>query len=193
MTTPATSSGAPTILMSTIVDISRLPLYGGVFGGQAAEAVSPFDASVVLLERLDGLQMSDILKWSGTAPVMTFIDPPPPTTKYALGTCREAEISKFFSWRDHVSAYVLEEQGRKIYLFVQRGQDESISSLSRRILSAVFFMRILSRSSYLCLNLQLLSVLAGLDQQCCHASGGDPHQGCWGPAIAPPAPAVPVR
>jgi len=91
--------------------------------GWEKDAGFPENASVVLLERLDSLQVANILKWSNTAPVLTFIDPPKPTTHYDMGSCREAEVTNFFYWRDHVTAYALAgEDGKKIYVLVQRGK-----------------------------------------------------------------------
>jgi hypothetical protein len=91
--------------------------------GWEKDAQFPFDASVLLLERQDALQIPDILKWAGTGPVLSFIDPPLPTTQYDMGSCREAEVTNFFYWRDHVSAYELaDKQGRRMYVLVRRGR-----------------------------------------------------------------------
>ena len=101
------------------------------YAGWEKDAKFPFDASVLLLERQDALQIPDILKWAGAQPVLTFIDPPLPTTQYDMGSCREAEVTNFFYWRDHVSAYeVVDKQGRRIYVLVRRGREtEAIKDL----------------------------------------------------------------
>ena len=94
------------------------------FVGWEKEATFPMQASVVLLERIDSLQLPEILEWSGTSPVLTYIDPPLPAQQYDMGSCREAEVTNFFYWRNHVSAYSLVgEDGRRMHVLVQRGRD----------------------------------------------------------------------
>jgi hypothetical protein len=91
--------------------------------GWEKDAGFPTDASILLLERLDSLQVDDILKWAGVEPVLRFVDPPPPPV-LMLGTCREAEAPGNFYWRDHVSAYSLDGlDGKRIYVLVQRGKE----------------------------------------------------------------------
>ncbi len=92
--------------------------------GWEKDSLFPFDASVLLLERLDAMQTPDILKWAGTAPALTFIDPPTPPNLYDMGSCREAEVTNSFYWRDHVSVYPLARpDGKRIFVLVRRGRE----------------------------------------------------------------------
>jgi len=94
------------------------------YAGWESDASFPAAGSILLLERLDSLQVADILAWAGVAPELSFIDPPPPTVHYELGSCREAETTRLFYWRDHVSVYALDDaRGRRLYILVQRGRD----------------------------------------------------------------------
>jgi len=91
--------------------------------GWEKDAEFPFDASIVLLPRINGMQMPDIMKWVGFEPVLTFIDPPPPPPAGPFGSCREAEVVSQFFWRDHVSSYRLDSpEGQKIYVIVRKGK-----------------------------------------------------------------------
>jgi len=93
------------------------------YAGWEQDVGFPFGAGIVLLDRLDARQMDDICQWTGVAPALTFIDPPPPATNYVLGACREAETVKPFRWNEQVTAYPLvDPAGRRVFVLVQRGK-----------------------------------------------------------------------
>ncbi len=97
------------------------------YQGWEADTRFPHDARILLLDRIDGRYIPELLAWAGVEPPLAFVDPPPVPPPGEFGACREAEVARDFHWREHVSVYPLaDEAGQCFYVLVRRGQARNL-------------------------------------------------------------------